>query len=602
VKASELAAMLARDAEGVARMLLPNGKREGAEWRAGSLDGEAGKSLGVHLTGQKAGVFCDFATGEGGDLLDLWAATRNIGIGEACTQVRDYLGVREARVDNPKPTYSRPSRDGVKGLNPSHLLWLTDERGLSADSVRAYRLASKAADIVFPSIVDGELVAAKYRRVPDKSFRVDANCEPVLFGWQAIPATARSVMIVEGELDAVAAHTLGQPALSVPFGGGTGDKQAKWIAAEYDRLAPFDRIYLALDTDGPGRDATAEIVKRLGRERCFVLDLPHKDINACLLAGMSAAELAALVSEAKTADPEALRNAGEYTDAVLKEFSSTGVDPGIGMPWDKLTGKLVVRMGEVVVLAGVNGHGKSEVAGHVTVNAGRAGWRACVASMEFRPPKWLKRMVRQGAGRSNPSQAFIRHSMGWLSSWLWVFDATGTAKSDHILETFGYAAKRYGVELFVIDNLAKCGFDEDDYNGQKQFVDRLTDFAKEYNVAVILVAHMKKQADESHDGGKMGVKGSGAITDMVDTVLSIWRNKPKEEKVRKLESIGGELDDELVGQPDAVLACHKQRNGEDEPKLALWFDRDSHQFLPSPRSGPITYVPPMRVEREDVAI
>lgn len=595
--------MLARDAEGVSRMLLPNGKRVGHEFCAGSIGGEAGESLKVHLTGQKVGVWKDFSSNDkGGDLLDLWAAVRGVGMGEACNQVREYLGVREARVDNPRPAYSKPSKEGVKGLNQSHLLWLTDERGLSAESVRAYRLASKAADIVFPSIVDGELVAAKYRRVPDKTFRVDANCEPVLFGWQAVPATARSVLIVEGELDAVAAHTLGQPALSVPFGGGTGDKQAKWIAAEYDRLAPFDRIYLALDTDGPGRDATAEIVKRLGRERCFVLDLPHKDINACLLAGMAPAELAALVKEAKTVDPEALRNASDYTAEVVKEFSAASVDYGICMPWDKLTGKLVIRMSEVVVLAGINGHGKSEVAGHITVNARRCGWRICVASMEFRPAKWLKRMVRQAVGRSNPSQAFVEHTMRWLGEALWVFDATGTAKAEHILETFGYAAKRYGVDLFVIDNLAKCGFDEDDYNGQKGFVDRLTDFAKSYNVAVILVAHMKKQADENQDGGKMGIKGSGAITDMVDTVLSIWRNKPKEEKVRKLESIGGEPDDELVGQPDAVLSCSKQRNGEDEPKLALWFDRDSHQYIPSPRSGPLTYVPPMKTEREDVEI
>jgi len=585
--------MLAREAEGVARMLLPNGKREGQEWRAGSLDGEAGKSLGVHLTGQKAGVFCDFATGEGGDLLDLWASVRGVGMGEACQQVREYLGVREARVDNPRPTYSKPSRDGIKGLNPSHELWLTDERGLAPESIKAYRLASKGADVVFPSLVAGELVAAKYRRVPDKTFRVDANCEPVLFGWQAIPAAARSVLIVEGELDAVAAHTLAQPALSVPFGGGTGDKQAKWIATEFDRLAPFDRIYLALDTDGPGREATAEIVKRLGRERCFVIELPHKDINACLLAGMSAAELAALVKAAKTVDPEALRNAGEYTAEVVKEFSSATIDHGILMPWDKLVGKLVLRMGEVAVLAGVNGHGKSEVAGHITVNARRCGWRTCVASMEFRPAKWLKRMVRQAVGRGDPSQAFVEHTMHWLGEALWVFDTTGTAKADHILETFGYAAKRYGVDLFVIDNLAKCGFDEDDYNGQKGFVDRLTDFAKSYNVAVILVAHMKKQADENHDGGKMGIKGSGAITDMVDTVLSIWRNKPKEERVRKLESIGGQPDDELAGQPDAVLSCHKQRNGEDEPKLALWFDRDSHQYIPSPSARPLVYAPPM---------
>src|SRR5690606_27386100 len=382
-------------------MLLPNGKREGQEWRAGSLDGEAGKSLGVHLTGAKAGVFCDFATGEGGDLLDLWAQVRGVGIGEAGSQVLEYLGVREARVENPRPSYARPKREGIAGLTDAHRRWLVEERGLSVEAVKAYRLASRGDEIVFPSLVDGELIAAKYRRLP-KGFRVDAGCEPVLFGWQAIPATARSVVIVEGEPDALAMFTLGHPALSVPFGGGAGVKQAKWIAAEFDRLAPFDRIYLALDTDKAGQEATAAIVKRLGRERCYVVELPRKDANDCLLSGMTAQDMGALLKSAKTLDPEALRNASEYTDAVLREFDESAEDFGIPLPWPKAQGKLLIRMGEVVVLAGINGHGKSEVAGNIVVGALHSRWRACVASMEFRPAKWLKRMVRQACGRSDP--------------------------------------------------------------------------------------------------------------------------------------------------------------------------------------------------------
>ena len=383
MKAAELAALLARDAEGVARMLLPEGKRDGQEWRVGSINGEAGKSLGVHLTGQKAGVFCDFSTGEAGDLLDLWTAVRGVGIGEACRQVAEFLGVRAARVENPRPAYSRPNRDGISGLTEHHRRWLVEERGLSPESVTAYLLASRREEIVFPSLVDGELVAAKYRKLP-KGFRVDAGCEPVLFGWQAIPAAARSVVIVEGELDALAMHTLGYPALSVPFGGGTGEKQAKWIAAEFDRLAPFDRIYLALDADGPGQEATAEIVKRIGRERCFVLDLPHKDANACLLAGVTSEGCSKLVASARTVDPEALRNATDYTEGVLREFSEQAQDHGISLPWAKAQGKLLFRMGEVIVLAGINGHGKSEVAGQIVVEAVRGSWCACVASMEFR--------------------------------------------------------------------------------------------------------------------------------------------------------------------------------------------------------------------------
>ena len=601
MKAAELAALLARDAEGVARMLLPEGKRDGQEWRVGSINGEAGKSLGVHLTGQKAGVFCDFSTGEAGDLLDLWTAVRGVGIGEACRQVAEFLGVRAARVENPRPAYSRPNRDGISGLTEHHRRWLVEERGLSPESVTAYLLASRREEIVFPSLVDGELVAAKYRKLP-KGFRVDAGCEPVLFGWQAIPAAARSVVIVEGELDALAMHTLGYPALSVPFGGGTGEKQAKWIAAEFDRLAPFDRIYLALDADGPGQEATAEIVKRIGRERCFVLDLPHKDANACLLAGVTSEGCSKLVASARTVDPEALRNATDYTERVLREFSEQAQDHGISLPWAKAQGKLLFRMGEVIVLAGINGHGKSEVAGQIVVEAVRGSWCACVASMEFRPAKWLKRMVRQAVGRSDPAKAYIEHTMRWLGERLWVFDTTGTAKAGVVLETFGYAARRYGVQLFVIDNLAKCGFDEDDYNGQKSFVDQLTDFAKTFNVAVLLVAHMRKGTDENADAGKMGVKGSGAITDMVDTVLSVWRNKPKEDAVRRAESKGGAPEQDTLDKPDAVITCHKQRNGEHEPRIALWFDLDSHQFLGHRKAHPFNYVPPMQVRDESMAV
>lgn len=54
--------------------LLPGGMRDGHEWRCGSVAGEAGQSMGVHLVGDKAGVWADFSTGETGDALDLVAA------------------------------------------------------------------------------------------------------------------------------------------------------------------------------------------------------------------------------------------------------------------------------------------------------------------------------------------------------------------------------------------------------------------------------------------------------------------------------------------------------------------------------------------------
>ena len=86
---TEIKRKLAERAPEVAQMLLPNGRREGQEWRAGSIDGERGQSLGVHLVGAKSGVWTDFNSGEGGDLIDLWCAAKRIPLPDVIREARD---------------------------------------------------------------------------------------------------------------------------------------------------------------------------------------------------------------------------------------------------------------------------------------------------------------------------------------------------------------------------------------------------------------------------------------------------------------------------------------------------------------------------------
>lgn len=62
--------------EALVAEILPHGVREGHEWRVGSVSGEAGRSMAVHLGGDRAGVWCDFGgrPNDRGDALDLVAA------------------------------------------------------------------------------------------------------------------------------------------------------------------------------------------------------------------------------------------------------------------------------------------------------------------------------------------------------------------------------------------------------------------------------------------------------------------------------------------------------------------------------------------------
>src|SRR5690606_12185004 len=224
------------------------------------VTGTAGKSLGVHLSGDKAGVFCDFASGESGDLLDLWAATRGCDIATAIREAKDYLGYRDVSLNGAKPTAKPiPRPDGLSKIGPAVTHWLREVRKLSPEAIDAYKLVERNGAVAFPYLLPaGSLAAMKFRSIAEDKYCAQTGGSKVLFGWQAIKPTARSVVLVEGELKALAWWDYGFDALSVPFGGGEGGKQ-DWIALEYDRLSRFDLIYLAMDADEPGRKAAEEI-------------------------------------------------------------------------------------------------------------------------------------------------------------------------------------------------------------------------------------------------------------------------------------------------------------------------------------------------------
>src|SRR3546814_15603417 len=108
---SQVACLLADRAQAVCEHLLPNGRREGHEWRIGSLAGEPGQSLGIRLTGDKAGIWSDFNGGASGDLLDLWAGVKRVPLATALDEARAWPGLERPALQPPvEPTWTRPPK------------------------------------------------------------------------------------------------------------------------------------------------------------------------------------------------------------------------------------------------------------------------------------------------------------------------------------------------------------------------------------------------------------------------------------------------------------------------------------------------------------
>ena len=184
----------------------------------------------------------------------------------------------------------------------------------------------------------------------------EADCEPSLFGWQAMDPKSRAVVLCEGEIDCMTYAQYGISALSVPFGGGKG-QTAVDRSTNITTLTASRKSGSASITTMLAGEAAKEIARRLGEHRCRLVELPHKDINDCLMAEVSEDDIWHCLETAKFFDPDELCSAGDLLQETIDAFEHR--DKGLFVsPWPSLNHNFKFRAGELTLVNGVNGHGK----------------------------------------------------------------------------------------------------------------------------------------------------------------------------------------------------------------------------------------------------
>ena len=170
--------------------LLPNGHKNRGVFEVGDVQGNRGNSLKVELENGKAGMWHDFATGDGGDIFDLWANCQNLNVKtqfpELIASIQEWLG--ESKIN--QKSYSLSAKTAPKLKN------------IAQDN-----LGSPTAKWDYTDS-DGNLVACVYRYDPPsgKEFRpwdVRARKHKApdprpLYNQQSIKKSS-DVILVEGE-------------------------------------------------------------------------------------------------------------------------------------------------------------------------------------------------------------------------------------------------------------------------------------------------------------------------------------------------------------------------------------------------------------------
>lgn len=302
----------------LAAHLLPGGKRVGNYWRCGSVAGESGKSLAVTLVarpGVPAGKWMDRATGQHGDLIDLWRIRYGMGFSSACRAIERFLTGRppvmgflaESRAAVSPATiqataeqvieYAKPDLPAIRKSvkRPTEIASYLRGRFIAEKAITVYKVGQKDHAKLGPLMVfpffradSQEIINVKYSPMEretggkKRDSWFEKGCQLGLWGWHAVGDWAGSVVICEGEIDALSWYTLGLPALSLP-NGAIGYSLTK---DDMFHLRNFKHIYLSLDMDHAGRKGVEKlcgIPGFVGKLPVSIIKLPYKDVNECLM-------------------------------------------------------------------------------------------------------------------------------------------------------------------------------------------------------------------------------------------------------------------------------------------------------------------------------
>ena len=408
-----------------------------------------------------------------------------------------------------------------------------DGRGISEATLNAFGVsADDKGNIIFPFTFGGELIYVKHRklhRAPnDPKEWADRDTRPILFGMDLCDTNLQSIIISEGQIDALSLYEAGvRNVLSVP----AGCENLKWVEECWDWLDQFDQIVLFGDNDVPGKRMVSQLVKRLGEGRCKVVhDYPlnhegHecKDANEIL---MECGDVA-LLDVLDSAKDVPVRGLIDLATVVPEDPTSIPrIKTNIPALDERIGG---LRDGAVTVFSGRPGNGKSTVAGLLLLNAIEQGVNVCAYSGELGASEFQEWINLQAAGsdyitlKHDPVRGIqvpvvpedvAEAIRNWYAGKFFLFDNQQifeSNQSESIIEVFTTAVRRYGCKLFLVDNLMMVTSDTDDETrAQGKFMNMVKRFANKYQVHVIIVAHPRKAQYGKTTIGQDDIGGNSA--------------------------------------------------------------------------------------------
>lgn len=455
---------------------------------------------------------------------------------------------------------------------PEARAWLI-ERGISPATIERnhitfqYGKTNETHVVCFWYMVSGKPVNIKYRTT-DKQMFQESNAARVLYKIDDIRDGAEECIICEGEIDALSFEEAGYAnAVSVPDGAPDPkskklDKKFAFLDGWQHVFAPMERVYIAVDNDAPGLTLQAELIRRIGKEKCYLVSYPDgcKDANDVLRqhGAIVLQECIKRAYKVPTDGAVAARSAFASLNAL---YEHDFPDPPITNLGD-LDDYITFLPGMMTVVTGVPGSGKSTWLDYVLLQLylhnPEVGMRHAVFTPENKAleihqmrlveqltgkaflPRYRMQYVNKETGEINKAKYLtpevLRYAQGVLDdAFHYIHSTTAGFSVDRLLEAAKYWVEERGVRTLTIDPWNKIEHSygaKDSLKYISAILNQLLYFAGDKKVHLFLVAHPKKMTayeggvDDQHTYQRPSlydISGSADFFNMTDNGIIVHR-------------------------------------------------------------------------------
>lgn len=403
------------------------------------------------------------------------------------------------------------------------------KRKISKETLKIYDVVySDNKEIVFKYYKNGELVNNKYRTNlgnGKKSFRQEKDTEKTFYGMDVVPKDCKEIIICEGEIDCLSFAEQGiLNSISIPQGA--SENKLECIENCYDFISKFETYILAVDNDEAGDKLKNNLLSRLGKEKCKIVNWKqYKDANEALIAGEN---LEFYVQSATELHPDGIVNFLDSFDDIYK-YNFEANEDYFSSGWKKLDKFVKIRTGHLMVVSGYPSRGKTTFTDNLIVNLTKQyGMKHLIASFESTMASHYNTLFemfeQKPINRANGE--IFNDTYLFISEHFYRFDVSRIWSIDEICQRTELAVKKYGIKTLTIDPYNRLNNEykdrEDKYIGS--ILAKLCMLAKKLDILVIFVAHPKKPDGESVPN-MYSISGSGDWYNMADYGIIVHRDR-----------------------------------------------------------------------------